>query len=546
MRVQRLFLSFFIAGTLASVTGCAKSEADRPSQVLTTYTPSSNTIARVHWLGEVRLGITANAFYFMRLWELPITAKLKDQTLAKLSTAPWRLQAGTTASRDAGDFLRPLLNDIVWDECYFEVHQPDNQPAECVFAIKLSPDRAGIWETNLAIVLKSLTGTGPSVSAADPHGWTLQRMDTPNRVELTHSGEWTIISVAPDNHVLREEIQRWIHSDPVSGVGAGTNNWLEAEADLQKLAAVLPASWDLPANLPIIFLAINGDGANVLTSAQLRFPQALSLQLAPWNFPVGLVPEPFDSLTAVRGLQPWLGSLKVSHQLPLDPLPNQLYFWSLPGAPSQAYFAAPVSDASNQVNRMAEYLLQQSNPWLAARGYVSFGRAPDSNGVLWGTMPSIQPFMRSANAAAGDFVFGGLLPKTDPGTNTQDNLFPRPSFPGLTDRIAAQSNLVYYDWELTGSRIEPCLYLGQVSSVVSRHTPLALDTFSVTWLKTIESRLGPSTTTVIQTGPDQLSFSRKSTTGFTGAELQLLADWFESPQFPHGLYSILTQPPAQP
>jgi hypothetical protein len=106
-----------------------------------------------------------------------------------------------------------------------------------------------------------------------------------------------------------------------------------------------------------------------------------------------------------------------------------------------------------------------------------------------------------------------------------------------------ETNLVYYDWELTGSRIEPCLYLGQVSRVVSRHPQLPLDSLSVSWLKTIEPRLGPCTTTIACTGTNELSFYRKSTAGFTGAELQLLADWLESPQFPHGLYSLLTPPP---
>ena len=542
MRAQWLFLCSLIAGILASVTGCSKSESGQPPQTVAPYVPSADTIARVHWLGEERLGVTANAFYFMRLWQLPVSSKLQDQTLAKLAAAPWRLQPDKTFRNDASPFLRPLLNDIIWNECYLEVHHPDHQPAQFVFAIRLPPDHAGIWETNLAIVLESLTGISPTLSATDPRGWVLRRTGLTNRIELSHSRAWTIVSMAPDNQALLDGIQRWIQSDPVLGIGAGTNNWLEVEADLQQLATVLPPSWNLPANSPKVSIAINGDGANVLTFAQMIFPQPLSLQLAPWNFPAGLVKEPFDSLTAVRGVQSWLASLKAWHELPLGTPPDQLYFWSLPGAPSQAYFTAPSPDASNQVGRLAEYLLQQSNPWLAARGYVSFARAPDSNGVLWGNMPTIQPFLRVADTAAGSVIFGGFLPNLDPGTNTQDNLFPRPSFSGLTDRISVGTNLVYYDWELTGSRIEPCLYLGQVSRVVSRHAQLPMDALSVSWLKTIESRLGPCTTSVTRTGPDQLSFFRKSTTGFTGAELQLLADWLESPQFPFGLYSTLTPP----
>jgi hypothetical protein len=541
MRVQRIVLCSLLAGLLASVAGCTKSQSDQPAQALTTYIPSADTIARVHWLGEERLGVTANAFYFMRLWQMPATTKLQDQTLAKLSAAPW----GATTTNLGGAFLRPLLGDIVWNESYLEVHQSNNQPAQFVFAIRLNPEHAGIWQTNLAVILKSLTGTTPVISATDSRGWVLKRTGTPNQIELTHAGAWTIVSLAPDNHALLDAIRNWIHSDPVSGIGAGTNNWLEVEADLQRLATVLPPSWNLPANLPKISLAMNGDGANVLASGGLTFSAPLPLPLTPWNFPTGLVPEPLDSLTALRDVQPWLASLNVWHELPLGIPPDQLYFWSLPGSPSQVYFAAPAPDASNQVGRLSDYLLQTSNPWLAARGYVSFGRSPDANGVLWGNLPAIQPFLRFADTPAGSMIFGGFLPNTDPGTNTQDNLYPRPSFSSLTDRIMAQTNLVYYDWELTGSRIEPCLYLGQVSRVVSRHPQLPLDTLSVNWLKTIEPRLGPCTTTITCTGPNQLVFYRRSTAGFTGAELQLLADWLESPQFPHSLYSLSAPLPAQ-
>jgi hypothetical protein len=161
-------------------------------------------------------------------------------------------------------------------------------------------------------------------------------------------------------------------------------------------------------------------------------------------------------------------------------------------------------------------------------------------------MSSIQPFFKFVNTANGGVDFGGLLPDTTPGTNTQDNLYQRPSRSRLFDQMSAQTNLVYYDWELTATRIEPCLYLGQVSRVVSRHAELPLESASAKWLRAIEPRLGDCTTMIACTGTNQLSFFRKSTVGFTGAELQLLADWFESPQFPRGLYSLLTSPPAQP
>ncbi len=178
----------------------------------------------------------------------------------------------------------------------------------------------------------------------------------------------------------------------------------------------------------------------------------------------------------------------------------------MPGAPSQAYFSALLPDASNQVDHLTTYLMEQSNPWLDARGYVKFQRLPEGNGVSWGNLPSIQPFLKSVDAAGGGMVFGGLLPDTNPGTNTQDNLYPRPAPSRLFDQLSTQTNLVYYDWELTGSRIQPCLYLGQVARVISRHPQLPEETVSVGWLQAIQPRLGPSTTTITCTGHQSTHF----------------------------------------
>lgn len=481
----------------------------------------------------------------MRIWGLPQSEQLEAQTLDKLSAFPGRWLAGETAAANAAPALmRPLLDDAIWNECYLEIHHQTNQPAQFAFAIRLNPDHAGIWETNLALVLQSLTGVRPDASSLDPGGWTLQRPGAANLVELTHAGQWTIvISGAPGNHALREGVRSWIHHDRLPALGTGTNNWLDADVDLQRLAVVLPSAWNLPAHLPTISLAINGDGAHVLTCCNLVFPRPFPPQLEAWNFPTNLFREPLDSLTAVRGVEPWLASLKTWRELPLGTPPDQLYFWSLPGAAPQVYFAAPLPDASNQVTRLAKFLMEKTNPWLAAHGYVNFEPLPDSNGVVWGNTPSFQPFLRFADA--GDVAFGGLMLDTNPGTNTQDNLFERPSLSRLLDRISASTNLVYYDWELTGSRIESCLYLGQALRVVSHHAQLPLENAGLQWLRAIEPRLGPSTTTITRTGPNQLSFFRKSTVGFTGAELQLLADWLESPQFPSGLSSLLTPPPQQ-
>jgi len=527
-------------------TGCEKSESG--TAVALTPTPlSPDTILRVHWLGKNELGNRADAFYLMRVWDLPPSAQLELQTLTRLSSAPGRLVRGETGvTNQTGAWLYPLLADVVWNESCLEIRQPANQSAELVLAIRMDAPRALRWETNLAAVVESLTGARTVPAPDGAFGWSLQMPNPPGHIELSRVGEWILIGAGSDHNGLLDDVVARIRRDLTPCVSRVPGDWLEADADLQRLASWLPQGWNPPANLPRISIAITGDGANVLTHGQFTFPGLLPLELKPWTPPAGLIQDPLDSFTAVRGLQPWLSSLKIWHELPLSSPPGQVYFWSVPGAPSQAYFSALLPDASNQVDHLTTYLMEQSNPWLDARGYVKFQRLPDGNGVSWGNLPSIQPFLKSVDAAGGGMVFGGLLPDTNPGTNTQDNLYPRPAPSRLFDQLSTQTNLVYYDWELTGSRIQPCLYLGQVARVISRHPQLPEETVSVNWLQAIQPRLGPSTTTITCTGTNQLTFFRKSTIGFTGAELQLLADWLESPQFPSGLYSLLTPSPTQP
>jgi len=112
--------------------------------------------------------------------------------------------------------------------------------------------------------------------------------------------------------------------------------------------------------------------------------------------------------------------------------------------------------------------------------------------------------------------------------------------------VLRRTNLVYYDWEITGPLIESWLYISQVARIAFRHPQLSLESASIAWFRVLSARLDKSATVVTGTGTNQLSFIRKSTAGLTAPELHLLADWLESPQFPRGLHSFLAPPDAPP
>jgi hypothetical protein len=89
--------------------------------------------------------------------------------------------------------------------------------------------------------------------------------------------------------------------------------------------------------------------------------------------------------------------------------------------------------------------------------------------------------------------------------------------------------------------------MGQFARFVSHKAQVPPGSPGLLWLQAIAPKLGETVTDITETGTNQLSFTRRSSFGFTGIELNLLADWFESPQFPIGLHTFLAPPPpAQP
>jgi hypothetical protein len=535
MHFRHTILLLLTGLVCASGISCKKSESGATSALLLAGSP--DTVARVHWLGKKRLGIAAGAYYFTRIWQLHRSAQLEAQILDKLSTAPWRWlpdQSGLTNM--PGALLRPLLDDLVQEESFLEIRQPANWPGETVFAIRLDDAQANQWQTNFTIVVESLTGAHV-VATPDGHGWSLKKSTFPNLIELSRAGQWTLVGLAQDKNSLLAEVAARARLDHSDFSVTGTNYWLEADLDPSRAANALGLDWKLPENLPRVFLGVNGDGGTVFTRARLTFPEPLPVQLEPWNIPVNLVHGQLTGFTAVRGLNPWLASWKTWSDLQIGAPPDQLCLWSLAGSPFQFYLAAPLPDAANRMELLTEKLLQNGNAWLASHGYISFDRASDSNGVTWGNLPTIRPFIKSADDGGG-FIFAGLLPDTGAAAG------PPPT--GMIRYILSRTNLVYYDWEDSGSQVGSCLYLGQTARQILRLAQLPMNSVSVNWLGMLAPRLGTSATIVSLTETNQLFLLRRSTVGFTGAELQLLDDWLESPQFPRGLHSLLAPAGAPP
>jgi hypothetical protein len=463
---------------------------------------------------------------------------LEAHVLDKLSLSPWRLLKGDAATNGAPvSLLRPLLDDLVQEEFYLEVRNPTNQLEELAFAIRLSTDRAALWQTNLAAVLESLTGARATQANG---GWSLKKHDAPDLVKLVRAGEWTVVGLAQKSNTLLSDFTNRIRhtSTPLAASNrqSSTNHWLAIELDPSRLSQALALDWQSSADISRISFSVTGDGASVHTQGEVKFSKPLGVDLEAWNVPTNLVRDPLISFTAVRGLRSWVWSSNAWSEFFGGVPPNQLFLWSQHGIPIQTYFAAPSVIARDQVGEVTGRLLQVCNPWLATNGMGQIVLLPGADGASWTGAPFMSPFLQAISLPGGEFIFGGLVPLG--GTNRQPPA-------ELLAQFSGRTNVMLYDWELTGPKIGSLLFVGQAFRVILQRPQMPFDSASLSWLKSAGSKFGNSGTVVSLTSSTNLSFTRKSSIGLTAVELHALADWLESPVFPRGLHALDAPPPPR-
>lgn len=537
--------------------GCKKSAPETKAPERTKSPPvtakaAPDSAARVHWLGMKRLLAETNAATFKTLWEMPQSTYLLAQTLNKLALAPWRasipeLQGAATnypflitnypslvKNHPLAFRLRPLLEELVQEECYFELRPQTNSRADMVLAVRLDEQRSAAWQTNLLAIAENLTG---NKAPADPtNGWSLPlhpqsaTLD-PRRLSLTHSGAWTLLSLSGEKSTLLSDLTSRVKSHPSGNPfePVTTNYWIEAHLDLQRLWPELAQKLNLPAELPQTTLTFIGDGKDVQTRGTFTFSKPLPFNIEPWNIPTNLLHEQLDSSTGLQGIQPWLGSLKYWKDLNIGEPPNQIFCWARLGIPFHSYCAASTTNANQLLDKIRGYLLADGNKWLATNATGYFENATNGNALLWKVVPFMAPVIESETLTNGPFFVAGFAP------NTSTN--PPPSAETLAN-VVNRTNLFYYDWEMTGPRLEEWLYLGQLLRVMFHKPQMPGKALGLVWVKALEQSLRESRTALAKTSPQQVSFARTSSMGFTAAEIHVLADWLESPRFPIGLHTF--------
>ena len=529
---MRKLITVSVLAALAAGSGCRKKESapTAPAAV------SSDVLAGYHFVGTAPLANNSNASKLREIWALPETRKFEEQTLQKLAHAPKVFYGGSiNAEQDerGAALLRPLLDDLIRSESFLQVRGPGIEQAEWTLLAQLAPDRLKAWSAALSELTRLWNLGAPSASALEGFAASeVKRSAAPNLLRWAEAGQWFVLGVGQDNLPAVVEAARQIKAGG-RPIPALTTNWLETELNLPRLGSALDLSDAI--KWPHAKLTIAGDGENLRSKIRMVFPEPVTGPLDPWQIPTNIINEPLISFTAARGISPWLTNCAMLQQLELTPAPNELFFWAQGHITFQSFVAFPLKDAAVKLERAGHRASSLFGTNWQSRGLTQIAWQTNNQQLLW-RLPYAAPFLKPAAFKGRELVLGGLFPPS-PLTN------PPPA--ELLSQLTSQPKLVYYDWEITQTRLTSWRVLAQLFAMIAGKSQFTTNTAGLPWMIAVERKLGNTATEITADSPAEWSLVRKSHIGFTGIELVALARWLESTNFPKLSFELPPERPVQ-
>lgn len=513
---MRKIPGLFALACLSLSWGCSQSPAPAPRR-----TPE--LIARYHFVGSGRLAGNTNAARFSQIWSLAATAALREQTLQKLARAGREFLCLPPGGTNAGQatLLRPLLDDLIQAESLAEWRGPTHTPVEFALAVRLDDARANVWQTRLREFVSTAAGAKSLDAPIEGFpGWEVRISSPAGLFRFTRAGEWIVLGSGRDPLRLQSGWVQQIKTSRRPAVEA-SNYWLQVESDLARLAPSFALS--SISNLPLAQLSVIGKGENLRANARLLYPQTLDWKYEAWRVPTNIIRDPLTGFTAIQGIAPLLGQMKLAQQLDLKPPPNQLYVWANTRGPFQSFAGAPMRNPSASLLQMSARATATLNSNIMARRWGRLDWDTNRSELVWSGLPIVSPTVRVVREPAGDFLFGSLFPMIR-STN------PAPA--ALMAQVLGRNNLVYYDWEITEDRINYWTSLGRLLTILMPGLGSPTNALAAKWLEAVAPRLGNTVTEVTVAGSQELRLARTSQLGFAGLELAFLTRWLEAPEFP--------------
>ncbi|HWD20171.1 MAG TPA: hypothetical protein VHB20_12935 [Verrucomicrobiae bacterium] len=513
---------------------------------------ADNVAARYHFAGGADLSRQSNFVAATKLVELAPTVDFKNLVLQRFST--FLADGLPSPSASSAAAVRPLLDDWLRAESVAAVGGAAGGPVSFVVALRLEPKGSSVWEAALA---KAWGSAGQSLSMGGAHGRSWGQGGT--GLWLLAAGEWTILGRGSDLSAVRDDYLAQIQKQG-RPEAALQQSCFEADVDWARLEAELPISLGAlkPARTKIKLMA--GPDYIFHMTAQVIYPEPIAWTSAPWTVPDDIIYDPVVSFTAAQNIAPFLKT-DVFAGLPGDPFQQQFYCWAMGEMPFQSYMAWPVPDATNTMRQLSTQLPEAVGAKLKALDKSTLDWNAKHAQFVW-ISPSVRlvgPTLSPAKSRGRPFLFAEMFPNSPRKTNAPSQLF---------DQFKNRNDIVYYDWEMTGPRLEQWRLLSELLPVVQKITPAEVQQERKAFAATTNAPAGqkhiPSfaladnfmggiaapmnaitITEVAKTGANELTVKRRSPFLFTGLEWELLTHWMShAPSVGH-IDPHLLPPPAK-
>lgn len=484
-------------------------------------------IFRLHFAGLGSVATNVASAKLNTLLSSPEAVAARKQVHDRLAITLPATLFGSAANTNAGEILRPLLDELAANKFLFETY--DAQGASWMLTVFLAAPQRAHWSTNLWQAVSTKPVVLPPLKP-ETSAWSAN-VGNGNLLTVVNFEDCLMVSKAAPNAPLPKPAR----DQPP----ALSTNLIDLVADFARLQPAL----DLPKPIawPHFSVSVTPRGGALRSEATLKFINPAPWQLAAFRLPTNSVRDPLISFTAVQGFGDWLARLPEFKEWELPSAPNQFFTWARSDVPYNLHAAAPMADASNTVVRAAPHALHTLGTNLAKAGIGRIVFTTNRTEIGWVGMPILVPFVRPAPEPGDDFLlFGSMAGIVPTGPNTN----PPPA--ELLSQFLPRTNLVYYDWEITEAKLAQWMPVFQLAAMLSPSLTFPRTAAANQWLRTVSPKLGNTITEVTAVSPTELKAVRRSDLGLTAIELTWLARWLDNPDFPAFSYPTNAMPGLPP
>jgi hypothetical protein len=468
----------------------------------------ADVAVQYHCAGGSELAHDSHLPTLQKVIALGTTANFENVALSRLSRLViGSLRLGNHPS--SVSLLQPLLSDIVEKESLGRFGSASADAPGFILALRVGAPRAQLWQDKFA---KLFGGSGEIFARP---GFTGRRWNAggSNSSWIIPAQDWLLAGCGDDFSAVQLEYLNRIKSQgrpaPVL-----EHNWLEVDLDSDRLGGWFPLLKSAHIRLTV---TPREDALDI--NARALEAQAISWKSDPWQIPKDLMRGQIISFTAGRNVAAFLNMDPALSQLAGNPLTNQFYAWSLDQVPLLNYMAWPEANASNDLQKLSTEAPTALSPTLKRFNGTELLWNPKAAKLTWMNMRMLVPVLEAANDKNGQFLFLSSSPRLSQG---------KPAPEELLGQIQGRTNLVYYDWELTGRRLSEWEILSGM--VANRSSGTNDESFAATdaamqWIGGVAGLVGNTVTEITRGSPNELSAEREAPLGFTAMELMLLANW---------------------